>query len=338
MAGVSTATVSRVLNNKAIGNMRPETFERIKNIIKATNYTPHALASGLRKGTTNVIGVIFPDNVNPYYAQLGNSIEREAFSHGFLTLICNSSSDMDREREYIKHLISQRVTGILLCSTGLSGREVVSLTHDKCRLILLDEDVDNFGGDVVIGDDHAGGSKGAEYLFTLGHSRILVVTGPEKLNSIQYRLQGFLDYANAVQAGYDLNLVLRGDFTIDSAYRAVSSAIKKGLAFSAVFAFNDLMAIGAIKALADHGHSVPRDISVLGYDNIFIDELMNPKITTVATSLDRLGKYAVQKLIEQPAAESSRVLIEPEILVRESCLPRRNDAPGNAAGITSDNS
>ncbi|MBD3305267.1 LacI family DNA-binding transcriptional regulator, partial [candidate division KSB3 bacterium] len=115
MANVSTATVSRVLNNKAVGNMRPETCTRIQKIIEETGYTPHALASSLRKGLSHVVGVILPDNVNPYYAQLGKAVENECFRNGYLTLICNSNSDVNREKDYIKHLTSQRVAGILLC-------------------------------------------------------------------------------------------------------------------------------------------------------------------------------------------------------------------------------
>jgi len=325
MAGVSTATVSRVINNKAVGNMKRETFERIKKIIEATDYRPDALAAGLRRGSTNLIGVILPDTVNPYYAQLGSFIGREAFRHGFLTLVCNSAAETAREKDYVKHLISQRVAGILLCSTGLPAKELEPLLLAKSRVILLDEDVEDFDGNAVIGDDYLGGWKGADYLHSLGHSEILVIIGPEKLNSVRNRLRGFCDFKDKRTGGCDLDLVVSGDFTIESSYRELSAALGKGLKATAVFAFNDLMAIGAIKALMDKGYRVPQDMSVLGYDNIFIDELMNPKITTVATPLDLLAEKAVRLIVEGADRKGEKLLLEPKILVRDSCQARRKE-------------
>jgi LacI family transcriptional regulator len=326
MAGVSAATVSRVLNNKAAGYMKPETYDRVKNIIETVNYTPHALASGLRRGLTNVIGVIFPTNVNPYYAQLGSCIENEAFANGYLTLVCNSNSDVKRERDYLRHLISQKVAGILLCSTGLSGGEIDAIVSGRSRLILLDEEVDGYGGEIVVGDDCMGGYRGAEYLRHLGHSRVLVVIGPENLNSTRNRLRGLLNLMESEEGECDSRYILKGEYTIERAYGEVGSAIKRGVVFTAVFAFNDLMAIGSIKALKENGYRVPEDISVLGYDNIFIDELVNPKITTVSTPLDELGRNAIVRLIgpHDPAGPSgvSRIMVEPKILVRDSCAQR----------------
>jgi DNA-binding LacI/PurR family transcriptional regulator len=323
MAGVSVATVSRALNSKTAGYMKPETFERIKAIMETVNYTPHALASGLRRGSAKVIGVILPTNVNPYYAQLGSFIENEAFAKGYLTLVCNSYSDIKREKDYLRHLISQKVAGILLCSTGLTGGEIDAIVSGRSRLMLLDEEVDDFGGDVVVCDDYMGGYRGAEYLRRLGHSHVLVVIGPENLISTRNRLKGFLTLMESEEGGYDPSRILKGEYTVERAYEEVGSAIRKGVVFSAVFAFNDLMAIGSIKALKEKGYRVPEDVSVLGYDNIFIDELVNPKITTVSTPLDELGKLAVERLIgpgdNDDAPGFEKRMVEPKILVRDSC-------------------
>jgi len=300
MAHVSTATVSRVLNDKAVGNMKPETCERIKKIIEDTGYTPHALASSLRKGLSRVVGVILPDNVNPYYAQLGKAIENECFQNGYLTLICNSNSDINREKDYIKLLTSQRVSGILLCSTGLSGREVSAMVPQNIRVIMLDEESVDFEGDIVIGDDVVGGYLGAEYLYELGHERILVIKAPDILSSSRNRLEGFVKQTEEKGKHLDVNFVLGGDYnTLESGCKAVNQALVRGLEFTAIFSFNDLMAIGAIKALYEHNYRVPEDISVLGYDNIFLDELVKPRITTVATPLEELGKLAVKKVTPQ---------------------------------------
>jgi len=177
IANVSVATVSRVLNDKAAGNMKLETCERIKKIIEETNYTPHALAADLRTGLLKVIGVIFPSNVNPYYAQLGRAIENECFHSGYLTFICNTDSNVNKEKDYIKLLTSQRVSGIILCSTGLTNQEIEDISTRRIKVVLLDEEIDNFEGDVVIGNDFYGGYIGARYLLGLGHKNILVIMG-----------------------------------------------------------------------------------------------------------------------------------------------------------------
>ena len=203
--------------------------------------------------------------------------------------------------------------------SGLPGKEIESLVSAKSRVILLDEDVEDFEGNVVIGDDYLGGWKGAEYLHSLGHCEILLIIGPEKLSSIRNRLRGFCDFEGRWKGG--LHQVVDGDFTIESSYRETCGVLSGGLKATAVFAFNDLMAIGAIRALTDNGYRVPQDISVLGYDNIFIDELMKPKITTVATPLDSLAEKAVRMIVEGVAKRGEKLLLEPKILVRDSCQP-----------------
>jgi len=210
MANVSVATVSRLINNKAAGNMTPETYKKIKEIIEKTNYTPHALAAGLRIGLLKVIDVIFPSNINPYYAQFGHAIENECFKRGYLTFVCNTDSNAVKERDYIRLLISQRVTGIILCSTGLSNSEIKSVLPHIIRVILLDEEIDNFQGDIVIGNDFNGGYIGAKYLFELGHRNILVVLGPEKLGSCRDRLNGFYKFLEEKGIKFNKNLLING--------------------------------------------------------------------------------------------------------------------------------
>ncbi len=326
MAGVSTATVSRVLNDKAIGNMRQETYERIKRIITATRYSPNPMAAALRSGATRAIGVILPNSINPYYAQLGKWIEDVAFRHGFLTLLCNSDSDADREKAYINLLVAQRVSGILFCSTALTGGEISAIATDKLRVILLDEKVEDYEGNIVMGDDFTGGFKGAEYLYSLGHSRLLVITGPPHLSSNIARLGGIRQHFKARGADLDDRCVVRGAFTFESGYRAVTDSLQNGVEFSAVFALNDLMAFGAMSALKNGGLAVPGDVSVLGYDNVYIDEFLPPRLSSVATPFDQIATEAIDMVIrnrDEPRSvardQTSRRLIEPSLVVRETC-------------------
>ncbi len=327
MAGVSTATVSRVLNEKAIGNMRQETYERIKRIISATHYSPNPMAAALRSGATRVVGVILPNSINPYYAQLGKWIEDVAFKNGFLTLLCNSDSDVDREKAYINLLVAQRVSGILFCSTALTGEEISAIATNKLRVILLDEKLEDYDGNMVVGDDYTGGFKGAEYLHSLGHKNILIVTGPSHLSSNIARIGGIRQYCKMHDIDFNEWHVTRGEFTFESGYRAVSDALRSELRFTAVFALNDLMAFGAIGALRAAQVSVPNDVSVLGYDNVYIDEFLPPRLSSVATPFDRIANEAVNLVIRDRDTESinasdqnSRILVEPSIVIRETCI------------------
>jgi len=323
MAGVSTATVSRVINNKDAGNMRPETRERILSIIKETMYSPNPLASGLRHGHSKVIGMVMPSNINPYYSRLGNLMENEAFKNGYLLLLCNSHYNVERERTYLNLLKLQRVTGVILCcGPELTKKDIDMVGLEKNRLILVDDYIEGYDGPSVIVNDFEGGKKGAGYLFGLGHSNILIITGPEDLDSSR-RFKGVLSAYQEWDVPFNSKLVCKGDYSIDSAKKAVSEAIGRNLEFTAVFAFNDMMAIGAIATLRHYGLNVPGDISVIGYDDIPLAELYAPEITTIAASSDEMVQHAFSMIManedENEEIESDNIVIDPQLIIRKSC-------------------
>lgn len=324
IAGVSITTVSRVYNNKANGKMNKETRDRVKKIIEITGYSPSPLASALRKGFSKLVAVIIPNSVNPYYSQLSHNIENEAYKNGYLTLVCNSDSNIAREKKYISTLKKHKVCGILLCSAGLMNWEIETLLkpEEKIKIVLLDEEINGFKGDIVLGNDYCGGYMAAEYLYSLGHKNIIIILGPKRLISTQKRLKGFLDFFSEVNIEHDKNLIIEGNYSIDSASNELQSMIKKKKLFTAIFSLNDIMAIGAIQTLRENDLKVPDEVSVLGYDNIYLDQFFSPKITTIATPLDKLSKIAVGKIIQgNKNAESNkkRCLIMPTLIERESC-------------------
>jgi len=297
MAGVSITTVSRVYNNKANGKMNKETYDRVKKIIEITGYSPSPLASALRNGLSKLIAVIIPNSINPYYSQLSYNIENEAYKSGYLTLVCNSDSDIGEIETLLK-------------------------LEEKIKIVLLDEEINGFKGDIVLGNDYCGGYMSAEYLYNLGHKNIIIILGPKKLISTQKRLKGFLDFFSEINIEHDKNLIIEGNYSIDSASNELQSMIKKKKSFTAIFSLNDLMAIGAIQTLRENDIKVPDEVSVLGYDNIYLDQFFSPKITTIATPLDKLSKIAVGKIIQgNKNAESNkkRCLIMPTLIERESC-------------------
>lgn len=324
MAGVSITTVSRVYNNKANGKMNKKTYNRVKKIIEITGYSPNPLASALRNGLTKLIAIIIPDGINPYYSQLSYNIENEAYKIGYLTLVCNSDSNIAREKKYISILKKHKVCGILLCSAGLMSREIETLLklEGEIKIVLLDEEINGFKGDIVLGNDYCGGYMAAEYLYNLGHKNIIIILGPKKLISTQKRLKGFLGFFSEINIEYDKNLIIEGNYSIDSASNELQSMIKKKKSFTAIFSLNDLMAIGAIQTLRENDIKVPDEVSVLGYDNIYLDQFFSPKLTSIATPLGKLSKIAVGKIVQgNKNAESNekRCLIMPTLIERESC-------------------
>jgi len=322
MANVSTATVSRAINNKHRGNMSQETYQRIQEIIKKTEYVPHAIAYGLRTGSTKAIGIVLPDNTNPYYAQLSNAIENECYLSGYTAFICNTNQDTEREKRYMRLLSSQRVAGIILCSTGLLYSDIKeTIAGYAPRIVLVDEYVEGFKGAVVIGDDFQGGYLGMEYLFSLNHEKILLITGPPNLSSTHDRLEGVSACLKHYGKESTCSVTQNGDYTLKSAYDLITELLQReSLKFSAIFAFNDLMAIGAMKALSEHSIRIPEDISVLGYDDIFLNNLVRPALTSVAAPIQKMGILCCDIVIKKGRLPSPRKIdLKPKLMIRESC-------------------
>ncbi len=327
MAGVSTASVSRVINNKAVGNMRKETYDKIQAVIKKNMYTPNPLASGLRQGYTRAVGVVFPSNMNPVYAKLGSLLENEAFINGYLLLLCNSNYDKKREKNYLNLLKQQRVTGVILSSSKLEKGDLDEIGFDRNRLVVMDEEIKGFEGESVLVDDFVGGERAAGYLLGLGHEKILLITGEKGFYSAENRINGVKSGFNTWGVAFDESLVFSADNTIEAAKQCISEAIGRKLEFSAVFAFNDITAMGAISALKHYGLRVPEDVSVIGYDNIDLGELYSPQITTIAPSSEEMVHHAFACLMDagspDTAPQFEKRLFEPKLIIRESCARKK---------------
>ncbi len=323
LAGVSTASVSRVINNKAVGNMRRETYDKIQAVIKRTMYTPNPLAAGLRQGYTKTVGVIFPSNVNPIYSKLGNILEDEAFKHGYFLLLCNSNYDKVRERNYLNLLKQQRVSGVILSSTKLNREEIETINIDKRRLVVMDEVIEGYDGEFILGDDFAGGERAIGYLFGLGHSDILLICGDKGFASSSNRIDGVKNTYQQWEKSFDEKMIFYSDNSVESAKQCISEAIRKKMGFSAVFAFNDVMAMGAIAALKHYGLRVPEDVSVIGYDNIDLGELFTPQITTIAPSSEQMMRFAFSRIMKANLPDQEikpkTTVFEPQLIIRESC-------------------
>jgi LacI family transcriptional regulator len=318
-AGVSYATVSHVINNTRL--VSPETRERVLAAMDALNYRPNALARSLRQGKTNTIGLVLPDSANPFFAEISRGIEDEAFKKGYSVFLCNTELDTQRELFYVDVLSKKQVDGIIFVAAGDQADSLDYLIQRRMPLVMIDREVPNVEADAVLTDNQLGGYLAARHLLDLGHSRIACIAGPSSITPSSERIIGYRKALEEAGISYDEKLVLRGDYHAQSGMDITHIILGMNPRPTAVFALNDLMALGALRAAAEAGCSVPRDLSVVGYDNLEISRFTNPPLTTIAQPKKEVGTRAVNLLVERMAQKSQppvRLVLPPELIVRRS--------------------
>jgi LacI family transcriptional regulator len=318
-AGVSYATVSHVINNTRV--VSQETRERVLAAMSALNYRPNALARSLRQGKTNTMGLVLPDSANPFFAEISRSIEDEAFKKGYSVFLCNTELDTQRELFYVDVLSKKQVDGIIFVAAGDQADSLDFLVHRNLPVVMIDRDLHNVDVDAVLTDNQLGGFLATRHLIELGHTRIACISGPSSITPGSERIVG---YRNALeQAGlvYDEKLILRGDYHARSGLEITQSILEMDPRPTAIFALNDLMALGALRAASEAGCSVPADLAIVGYDDLELAQFTNPPLTTIAQPKKEIGVQAVHLLIDRMSQKSRpprRLVLPPELIVRRS--------------------
>ena len=321
-AGVSYATVSHVINNTRV--VTPETRERVLAAMAALNYRPNALARSLRQGKTNTMGLVLPDSANPFFAEISRSIEDEAFKKGYSVFLCNTELDTKRELFYVDVLSKKQVDGIIFVAAGDQADSLDFLVQRNMPVVMIDRDVPNVDVDAVLTDNQLGGFLATQHLIELGHTRIVCIAGPSSITPSAERITGYRRALEEAGIPYDESLIIRGDYHAQSGMEITHSILKMQPRPTAIFALNDLMALGALRAAAEAGCSVPRELAVVGYDDLEIAHFTNPPLTTIAQPKKEIGAQAVNLLVERMALKSrppSRLVLPPELIVRRSTQP-----------------
>jgi LacI family transcriptional regulator len=318
-AGVSPTTVSHVLSgNRPVSE---DTAARVRSVVDRLGYVPASLARSLQAGSTSVIGLLIPDISNAFFADLAKGVEDAAHDLGYGVILCNTEFDADREDRYLGLIRSRFIDGMVYAAGSQPSRRRLESLLGRFPIALVDEDVEGLDGALIaIADHEAGGRLAGEHLRALGHRRALALTGPDDLKSSLARVAGF------VQAFQGEVVELVGDFKEGSGYRLVAEALTaRGLDQTAVFAANDLMAFGAIAALREAGISVPRDVSVVGFDDIRAASLVFPALTTVHQPAYDVGRTATTQLLQYVSRgevpPASRHTLPVELKVRASTAP-----------------
>jgi LacI family transcriptional regulator len=343
-AGVSISTVSRVVNQST--PVDPITTERVREAIVALNYRPNLLARSFRRRVTHTIGLVVPDNSNPFFAELARVIEDEGFAAGYSVILCNSDLSELKQATYVEALIAKRVDGIVIVSSGLvptgSGPDVMqSILAANVPCVAVDRDLGEMPVDQVLVDNEQGGALAADYLLGLGHRRFAYVAGPSELTPSAGRIAGFRRRLERFGNEVAFVRALPGDGRHDGGVQAARSLLDHGLDVTAAFVFNDLTAVGMIGALHRNGCHVPADLSVVGFDDIPQAGTGIPALTTVAQPVCEMGKASVRLLLDRiarPDAPYQRLVLPTELIERESCRSLFESVPegpqSTPAGLT----
>ena len=324
IAGVSFTTVSHVLNDT-----RPVSADARRRVLEAVDqigYLPSAVARSLRKSETKIVGVLVPNVQNPFFAELVCGVEECCRLAGFSVFLCNSDNDPKRQQQYMRTLLEKRVDGLLLSSAG--DDDALARIFEKMAgvpSVTVDRLVAGARADRVSVNNQLGAQMAVEHLLGLGHRRIACISGPAEFAVARERIAGWRQALRAAGLTPDESLVLESDFSSPCGYAAARGLLlsQAGSAtpVTGIFASNDMMAVGVLRAAAELGLKVPQQLSVVGFDDIELSRYVFPALTTVGCPIRQLGAEAGRVLIariENPNAALKDVLLTPRLVARES--------------------
>lgn len=312
-AGVSTATVSRVLNGHAAPT--PETRTRVLAAIDELGYRPNALARSLRTTSTKTFGLLISDLVNPFFAEIARAVEEEARAHGYCVVLANADESAEQQATYVRTLLDRRVDGLLVCPATDDPTWMDEVIASDVPLVLLDRTVRGASCPVVRADGAQALADLAQCLIRAGHRRIGVIAGPADTSTGRERLEQF-----AAAVG-DLPLdVVHGDFRRDSGSRAAAELMALPDRPSVLVAMDNLMGLGALEELRRLGMVVPADVGLAVYDDQPWFPLLDPPITVIAQPTVEMGRAAARSLLTLIAGEQPPdVLLDARLVERGSC-------------------
>jgi LacI family transcriptional regulator len=322
LAGVSLATVSNVLNQTR--PVAADTAARVMRAVEALRYAPHAAARSMRRRGSGLIGLILADITNPFFTALVHAVERTASAAGYAVLLCNSDEDLKREQQHLELLRMQRVDGIILAATGHPSRgRAAALGQLRVPVVLVDRAFNEFGLDAVMLDNRRAAIEATRHILSFGHRRVAMLSGPVAMSTGAERLQGYREALLEAGVVYDEALVRDAGFREERAYEAARELLSGPERPSAVFAANNLIAIGLMRAVADLQLQCPQDVSVVSIDDFAWANAFRPRLTTVAQPVADMGETAMRMLLarmrgDAPATPQLTVMA-PTLMARDSC-------------------
>ncbi|MBN1313772.1 MAG: LacI family DNA-binding transcriptional regulator [Anaerolineae bacterium] len=318
-ANVSLMTVSRVVNRKE-GISEP-TAQRVREVIERLGYRPSGIARSLATRRTGTLGLVVPDNANSFFSVLARGAEHVAYQEGYSIFLCNTEEETDRELAVLQSLEDKEVDGIILCSSRLGKDELRGAVAHLPFTVLVNRRLDDEGiGSVMIDDEHSG-QTATQHLLKAGHRAIGLLAGPLNSYSGQRRARGYHTVMQAANLEPDLGWIVNCPPKVEGGMQAAHKLLATHPEVTALVCYNDLVAVGALKACAQMGLSVPGDVAVVGHDDIELAELVTPALTTCRVARYEIGSQAVQLLLEHISGCQTgceEMVFRPELIVRAS--------------------
>lgn len=321
-AGVSVAVVSYVVNN----GPRPvssETQVKVKKAIRELGYYPNELARSLSRKQTATIGLILPNLTNPVFAEIADSLEKVCAAEGYMVMLCGTGRDPDKEKKLAETLRAKQVDGVVVIPSKSPQEILKRLQQANIPTVMLEHNLPNTH--CVAIDDRYGGRLATQYLLSLGHRRIGLIRREPTSALSTLRFVGYCDALEEVGIPFDPALVIESKAGHGGGYRSMQQLLALSTPPTAVFTHNDVLAMGAIRAIHDAGLTVPYDISVVGYDDTISASYLNPRLTTVKFSIAEMGRQAAQIVLElvqkQRDLPPQTITLPVELVVRDSTAP-----------------
>jgi LacI family transcriptional regulator len=335
LAGVSRSTVSLVLNKVTTVKIAPETREKVLKAARELNYHPNVLAQSLKTNRSKIIGLLIPSITNPFFPFIAQGVEDIAVASGYNVFLCNTFRDQVKEENYIETLVGKQVDGIIVAASVHNPSILNEARKRKIPIVTFDRRIENEGFDCIHFDNIKGGEMAVNYLFSLGHRNIGFITTSTDTSSHIDRLAGYKDAHE--KAGIPVNNhYIRNDkyqnkgdksniYEMNAGLKLAAELLEQCPEVTAIFAVNDTIALGALK-LGQKGIRIPEDLSVIGFDNISLTEMVTPTLTTIAQPTYQMGQQAAKLLISKIMSgandfqEPKQLLIfSPELIERKSC-------------------
>lgn len=317
LAGISFTTVSHVVNGTR--PVSDQVRRKVEAAIAELGYVPSGVARSLRVRATGTIGLLVPNASNPYFAELARGIEDHAERNGYSVILCNSDDDSAKQLRYLRVLLERRIDGLIVATVASDQAFVQALAAVKVPLMLVDRSLDGVQADRVQVDHELGGYLATRHLLELGHRRIACIGGPASTQVVQLRVAG---YRRALsEMGIEALPVVDCAFTSPGGHAAAQGLLSRADAPTAIFAGNDMIALGVLRAAAERGVRVPQQLSLVGFDDIEVSRYLHPALTTVGQRIGQLGEQAAERLLARvrtPNLVAEQRLLEPTLIVRES--------------------
>jgi LacI family transcriptional regulator len=325
-AGVAPITVSRVINNA--GYVSHETRGRVEAAIAELNYVPNSLARSLRFKQTRIIALVLTDVTNPFWTTIARGVEDTAADHGFHVILCNTDESAKKQAENLGVLLQKRVDGILLAPVSSDIEPIIDIQKQKIAVVVVDRAVDYDQVDVVRSDSTDGARRLTQHLLDLGHQRIAILSGPTDVATARERVEGYIQALQTANCDVSDELIRYGEYTQTSGYEMTQQVLNTPNRPTAIFAANNFIAVGAVWALRDAGLEIPKDISVVTFDDIPPSMVIDPFLTVAAQAAYEMGKRATELLVERMVGQADstyhEIVLPTEILIRRSTGPPLN--------------